>query len=72
MAVKELNIMSYKRGQAHLLTGKMKEVRLGRCNKVLNSMNSATSPTLKLFFDEIFAVDRPSNRQNPWWWPRPR
>ncbi|QQP52846.1 Uncharacterized protein FKW44_005121 [Caligus rogercresseyi] len=57
-AVKELNIISYKRSQAHSLTGKMKEVRLRRCKKVLNSV---TSPPLKFFSNEnIFTVDRSS------------
>ncbi|QQP40460.1 Transposable element tcb2 transposase [Caligus rogercresseyi] len=67
-AVKELNIISYKRSQAHLLTGKMKEVILRRCKKVLNSLQSGTSPPLKFFSDEkIFTVDRSSNRQNSRW-----
>ncbi|QQP54437.1 Transposable element tcb2 transposase [Caligus rogercresseyi] len=67
-AVKELNTISYKWCQAHLLTGKMKEVRLRRCKKVLNSLKSGTSPHLKFFSDEkIFTVDRSSNRQNDRW-----
>ncbi|QQP37480.1 Transposable element tcb2 transposase [Caligus rogercresseyi] len=67
-AVKKLNIISYKRSQAHLFTGKMKEVRLRRCKKVLNSLKSGTSPPLKFFSDEkIFTVDRSSNRQNDRW-----
>ncbi|QQP51475.1 Transposable element tcb2 transposase [Caligus rogercresseyi] len=67
-AVKELNIISYKRSQAHLLTGKMKEVRLKRCKKVLNSLKSGTFPPLKFFSDEkIFTLDRSSNLQNDRW-----
>ncbi|QQP37677.1 Transposable element tcb2 transposase [Caligus rogercresseyi] len=50
-AVKELNIKSYKRSQAHLVTGKMKEVRLRKCKKD----------------EKIFTVDRSNNRQNDRW-----
>ncbi|QQP36165.1 Transposable element tcb2 transposase [Caligus rogercresseyi] len=67
-AVKELNIISYKCSQAHLLTGKMKEVRLRRCKKVFYSLKLGTSPPLKFFSDDkIFTVDRFSNRQNERW-----
>ncbi|QQP36414.1 Transposable element tcb1 transposase [Caligus rogercresseyi] len=53
-AVKELNIMSYKRNQAHLLTGKMQEVRLGSSKGLLRR-------------EKILTVDCSRNCQNDRW-----
>jgi hypothetical protein len=65
--IKELGLTSYAQGKRHLLTNRMKEVRLERCRKVLNWLKSNGS-AIKFFSDEkIFTVDRAFNRRNDRW-----
>ena len=65
--MKKLGLTSYAQGKRHLLTDRMKEVRLNRCRKLLNWMKSNGS-VMKFFSDEkIFTVDRAFNRRNDRW-----
>ena len=55
--VKQLGLKSYAQGKRHLLTAKMKEVRLLRCKKFLNCL-TGNDLTVTFFSDEkTFMVD---------------
>ena len=63
----DLGLNSYVRTPRHLLTSVMKERRLERCKKVLNSLKSNPS-TVKIYSDKkIFTVDQVYNRRNDRW-----
>ena len=65
--LKQLGLTSYAQGKRHLLTDRMKEVRLKRCRKLINWMKTNGS-VIKFFSDEkIFVVDRAFNRRNDRW-----
>lgn len=66
-ALKKLGLTSFSQGKRHLLTRKMKEIRLTRCQKLLNWMKSNGS-VIKFFSDEkIFTVDATFNKRNDRW-----
>ncbi len=63
----DLGYKSYALQVRHLLTAKMKDVRVTRCKKILNSLKS-TGGHLRFFSDEkVFTLDRKGNRQNDRW-----
>ena len=65
--VKQLGLTSYAQGKRHLLTDRMKEVRLIRCKKLLKWIK-ANGSVIKFFSDEkIFTIDRSANRRNDRW-----
>ena len=65
--VKQLGLTSDAQGKRHLLTNRMKEVRLIKCKKLLNWMRPNGS-VIKFFSDEkIFTVDWSANRRNDRW-----
>ena len=60
----DLDMKSYTVQQKHLLTERMKSIRLERCKKVFNFLKS-NSATVKIFSDKkIFTADAYRNRRN--------
>ena len=65
-SVQDLNLTTYAQGHRHILTNKMKEVRLERCRKVLKGSKSNGSVIRFSSDEKIFTVDRAFNRPNDW------